>query len=108
VCFYPPLEAYVQLSGEDWARLGAEAERVAHFIGNRAYLRMQNGHCSALETRAAPDGSALYFCTVYERRPQTCRDLERGSSQCEAERLLKGERTEGFAAGTPESPRTLA
>jgi Fe-S-cluster containining protein len=30
-----------------------------------------------------------YFCTIYERRPQICRDLARGSPECEGERALK-------------------
>lgn len=82
----------MRVSGEDWTRLGAEAERVAHFIGHRAYLRMEGGHCAALETRREPDGTPRYFCSIYERRPQVCRDLARGSPGCEAERALKGDR----------------
>lgn len=84
----------MRVSGEDWTRLGDDAERVAHFIGHRAYLRMQEGRCAALETRRAPDGMPRYFCMIYERRPQVCRDLARGSPQCEAERALKGDRPE--------------
>jgi len=42
-CCFSPSETYVRLDGADWARLGPDAERVAHFIGNRAYLRMAGG-----------------------------------------------------------------
>jgi len=92
VCCFSQLETYVRLSGDDWTRLGDEAERVAHFIGHRAYMKMGEGHCAALELRVDDEGAREYFCTVYETRPQICRDLLPGSPQCEAERELKGER----------------
>lgn len=87
----------MRVSGDDWARLGSDAERVAHFIGNRAYLRMLDGRCAALELRTGSGGGLRYFCTVYERRPKVCRDLERESAQCAAELKLKGERILGGA-----------
>ena len=40
VCCHSRLETYVRVTGEDWDRLGADAERVAHFIGNKAYIRL--------------------------------------------------------------------
>lgn len=83
----------MRLTGDDWARLGAEAERVAHFIGNRAYMRMsESGHCAALEVRSTPDGTREFFCTIYEKRPQICRDLARGSPECEGELQSKSGR----------------
>lgn len=84
-CCFSQLPTYVRVTGEDWSRLGAEAERVAHFIGHRAYMRMTAGHCAALALRPAPAGTWEYFCTVYAQRPQVCRDLARGSPACEAE-----------------------
>jgi len=92
VCCFSRLETYVRLSGDDWARLGDETERVAHFIGNRAYLKIHDSYCAALEIRSGDDGQREYFCTIYDRRPQICRDLDRGSPQCEGERALKGDR----------------
>lgn len=94
VCCFSRLDTYVRVTGDDWSRLGEDADRVAHFIGHRAYLRMIDGHCAALaiKTSDADHGAREYFCTVYERRPQACRDLARGSPECEAERTLKGER----------------
>jgi len=92
VCCFSRLDTYVRVSGPDWERLGPDAERVAHFIGHRAYLRMREGRCAALETRTGDDGGAVHFCTIYERRPQVCRDLARGSPGCEAELALKGDR----------------
>ncbi len=93
VCCFSTLPTYVRVSGDDWARLGETAERVAQFIGHRAYMKMSEGHCAALEVRARADGTREHFCTVYERRPQVCRDLARGSSECLGELTAKRERT---------------
>lgn len=99
VCCHSDLPAYVRVTGDDWTRLGDEAERVAHFIGHRAYLRMTGGHCAALAIRPAADdsGATEYFCTIYERRPQICRDLARGSPECAGELATKAARVAGGA-----------
>lgn len=91
VCCFSTLETYVRITGEDWAVLWPESERIAHFIGHRAYMKMEAGHCAALLIRPGNNGPE-YFCTVYERRPAICRELGRGSPECEAERVLKGDR----------------
>ena len=93
VCCHSQLETYVRVSGEDWARLGAAADQHAHFVGHRAYLRMQSGRCAALAVRPNAAGAREFFCTIYERRPQVCRDLARGSPECEGELAAKAERT---------------
>ncbi|WP_245844322.1 YkgJ family cysteine cluster protein [Nibricoccus aquaticus] len=90
VCCFSSLESYVRVSGDDWTRLGDAAERVAHFVGNRAFMLMREGHCAALELRHAEDGAAEFFCSIYEQRPQICRDLARGSPECGGEREMKG------------------
>ena len=95
VCCHSKLDTYVRVTGDDWERLGVGAERVAHFIGHRAYMKMSGGHCAALDVRTAADGAREFFCTVYERRPQVCRDLARGSPECEGELLAKAERVAG-------------
>ena len=92
VCCFSRLPTYVRLSGEDWTRLGDEAERVAHFIGHRAHMKMADGHCAALQLRADATDGQKFFCAVYERRPQVCRDLARGSPECFGEIATKGTR----------------
>jgi uncharacterized protein len=92
VCCFSKLETYVRVSGDDWTRLGDAASRVAHFIGHRAYMKMAGEHCAALELRSMPQGGTEFFCSVYEQRPQVCRDLARGSPQCAGERELKSGR----------------
>jgi len=92
VCCFSRLDTYVRVTGADWTRLGAEAERVACFIGNRAYMKMTDGRCAALRPRRTPGGATEFFCTIYEKRPQACRDLARGSPECEGELAAKTER----------------
>lgn len=92
VCCFSKLASYVRVSGADWDRLGDEAEQVAHFIGHRAYMKMTDSHCEALKPRQTPDGRMEFFCAVYEKRPQVCRDLARGSAACEGELAAKADR----------------
>jgi hypothetical protein len=79
----------VRVTGRDWERLGDDVDVHAHFIGHRAFMRMRAGHCAALEVRKDATGKADFFCSVYDRRPDTCRDLLRGSPQCLAEQDAK-------------------
>lgn len=92
VCCHSQLATFVRVTGEDWARLGPDADWLAHFVGNRAYMQMQEGHCAALIVGRSPGGSPDFFCSIYERRPQICRDLERGSAQCLGELDAKAAR----------------
>ena len=73
------------MTGDDYERLGAAVEELVRFVGNRAYMRLAGGHCAAL--RVEPEG--LFVCTVYETRPDACRNLERASSQCQGELFTK-------------------
>lgn len=72
----------VRVWGDDHARMGDLAETYAHFIGNQCYMRVEGERCAALAVTAA--GS--FTCAIYDVRPRVCRELERGSSRCEAER----------------------
>ncbi len=87
-CCFSRLDTYVQVTGDDYSRLGEHAHDATVFIGNRCYMRMEHGHCASLEV-----SPGHYACRVYEQRPETCRVLERGSPHCEAERHEKAERT---------------
>lgn len=72
------------VTGDDWSRLGDNAERLAVWNNNKAFMRMEHGHCAALVVETQADG-AQFACSIYDQRPQTCRDLARGSPQCEAD-----------------------
>ena len=85
------------MTGDDYERLGDAATRLVVFVGNQAFMRLERaeeaggpvGRCAAL----VPDANeGTYLCSVYERRPEVCRTLERGSPSCEGERTTKGER----------------
>lgn len=89
VCCFSDLPTYVRVTGDDYERLGSHAEELVHFEANKAYMRMSEGHCAALEIHP---GTAQFFCRVYEIRPETCRDLGRGSTACFGEIETKGER----------------
>ncbi|MFO0694942.1 MAG: YkgJ family cysteine cluster protein [Polyangiales bacterium] len=106
-CCFSSLPTYVRVTGDDHERLGEDAESLTHFVGNRCYLRTVEGRCAALRV----DGKAgTFVCTVYERRPSTCRQLERGSPECLGELATKGERprlallSARRGIGTPQSP----
>lgn len=91
-CCFSRSPEFVRVTGADWSRLGEEAARLAQFIGHRAFMRMSGGHCAALDVRATAGGAPDFFCTIYERRPQICRELERGSPQCAGEIAAKSAR----------------
>ncbi len=99
-CCFSRLPDYVRVTGEDYARLGAEADALTHFVGNRCFMKMSGGHCAALRIDGA---RAQFFCSVYETRPETCRALERGSAACSAERYEKSVRAQRAAAETTAS-----
>ena len=85
VCCHSDSEAYVWVTAHDWTRLGSDAARLAHVIGRDAFMRMHDGHCAALEVRRAGDGGVEFFCSVYDRRPEICREMGRGSPECRAD-----------------------
>ena len=92
-CCYSKSSTYVWVRGDDAERLGDEADDLIRSIGNRTYMRMENGHCAALVVRPRADGpGAEFFCSVYEQRPQICHDLDRGSPECQAELTTKAAR----------------
>ncbi len=92
-CCFSQMPTYVRVTGDDYARLGAQAERLVWFDGNRAYMRMQGGHCAALRIVPSVQArSARFVCTAYDVRPAICRDLGRGSPACHGERAKKAER----------------
>jgi Fe-S-cluster containining protein len=80
----------VRVTGDDYERLGPDVDELVNFVGNRAYMRLRDGHCVALRI----DLDGRFVCTVYERRPAACRDLERESPHCAGERFTKAGRAQ--------------
>lgn len=99
VCCFSPSPVYVRVTGDDWKRLGNRADELAHFVGHRAFMRMREGHCAALEVRRDANGALDFFCTIYADRPHVCRALERGSPECEGERASKPAAASAQAGG---------
>lgn len=100
-CCLSDLPTYVRLDGDDHARLGEAVDDVAHWVGNRCYLRMTDGACAQL--RVASSGPR-FTCAVYADRPATCRTLERGSPACLAERATKLGRAHARATAADAPP----
>lgn len=97
-CCFSETERHVRVSGDDYERLGDDAEAWVTWLGNEPYLRLAP---LAPETNGAPEVRACaalrvegsrFLCAIYERRPTTCRELERGSGACAGERATKAER----------------
>ena len=106
-CCFSESERHARVSGDDHERLGDDAERLVVFLGNRAFMRIVRdggvGRCAALVV----DASGTFTCSVYDRRPDVCRELERGSPSCEGERHAKVSRPARLLAmlRTPERDR---
>ncbi len=88
-CCFSTLTTYVSVTGDDYARLGEDAAGLVSWDSNHAYMRLEDGHCAALRVDAI---ERRFVCTMYETRPQVCRDLARGSGACAGERESKEER----------------
>lgn len=88
-CCFSKLADYVRVTGEDYARIGDRVDELTHFVGNRCYMNMLEDHCAALVIDAP---SRQFVCSIYESRPSTCRDLARGSPECQGEIHEKGQR----------------
>jgi Fe-S-cluster containining protein len=88
-CCFSELATFVRVEGLDHARLGERRDELTVFVGNRCHMTMHDGHCAALIIDAA---TRRFVCSVYENRPAVCRELERGSPACRAERHEKSER----------------
>jgi uncharacterized protein len=94
-CCFSESPRHARVTGDDYERLGdADAARFVEFIGNQAFMRIEGAEgtrrCSALVVDPA---SGAFLCSVYERRPAVCRELERGSGACAGERDAKLGRT---------------
>jgi Fe-S-cluster containining protein len=96
-CFFDD-DRYVELWTVDQERLGASLHHVAVERDGRLFLRTLERHCASLrvtQTRSAEVTDELSFtCAIYDRRPDACRALARGSRACiearRAQQRLRG------------------
>lgn len=87
ICCAATTPRHARVTGDDWSRLGDDAERCTEWIANQAFMRIEGGRCVALAL--TPEGR--FACAIYDRRPAVCRELEPGSPACEAEIVRKAE-----------------
>jgi Fe-S-cluster containining protein len=88
-CCFSELATYVPVVGTDHARLGDQVDQLTVFDGHRCHMRMHDGHCAALVVDVT---SQSLVCSIYEARPDVCRELERGGPACRGELHEKRER----------------
>lgn len=88
-CCFSTLPEYVRVFGVDWDRMDDAARERTEFIGNRCYMKIEDGRCAALVLDPA---GRRFLCSIYEMRPDACRALERGSGACRGELHEKSER----------------
>ena len=92
ICCFAKSGTYVRVTEADWLRLGDAAEHMARRVGGQAYMRMADGHCAAMHITTSRGEPPSFFCELYERRPQVCRDLKRGGPACQTELRSKAEK----------------
>jgi Fe-S-cluster containining protein len=103
-CCFSESPRHARVTGDDYARLGEDAERLVTWLENEAFMRLVPivsatvastpvpagpRRCAALQLHPARGG---FSCSVYEQRPEVCRELERGSGGCRGEIAAKGDR----------------
>lgn len=88
-CCFSGLPEYVRVFGCDLDRMDERAQALTEFIGNRCYMRIEDGRCAAL---AIDPATKRFLCSIYEARPDCCRGLEQGSGACRGELHAKRER----------------
>jgi Fe-S-cluster containining protein len=87
-CCFSTLPEYIRVFGIDYDRMDDKARAYTHFIGNRCFMQIEDGHCAALRIEA----SGRFVCSIYPMRPDVCRSLDRGSGMCAGELAEKRER----------------
>jgi len=88
-CCFSELPEYVRVFGVDTDRMDQRAMGFTTFLGNKLFMRMEEGRCTAL---AIDPDARTFSCSIYEMRPDVCRSLARGSGACKADFELKSER----------------
>jgi Fe-S-cluster containining protein len=68
---------YAMVLEEDSERFLPEDHALTHWTAGRCFMRVVDGHCAALQQI-----EGMSWCTIYERRPQGCRDAARGGPDC--------------------------
>lgn len=110
-CCFSESERHARVTGDDYERLGDDAVDLVVFLEHRAYMRLAPvtseptpRACAAL---VVDPKTKTFLCKVYERRPEICRVLERGSPSCGGELDTKRDRPKrALAILSGSIPRT--
>ncbi len=99
-CCFSLGRGYIALFAVDLERFEPEdREDLVQEVAGRPCMRMIDGRCAAL--RVDPTES-LFVCAIYGRRPDVCRSLVRGSSDCLVHRSEKLVRAREFCEALRE------
>lgn len=99
-CCFSGGRGYLALFAVDLARLEPGDRRdLVEEVAGRLCMRMTDGRCAAL--RVDPVESR-FVCAIYGRRPDVCRSLVRGSSDCFVHRTEKLVRAQEFCEALRE------
>lgn len=77
----------------DWDRMDTRAQSFTSRLDNRRFMRIDDGRCAALLVDVE---RGTFACGIYEKRPDVCRSLDRGTSICVDERRAKAGRPEAL------------
>jgi hypothetical protein len=93
-CCFSESPRHVRVFGIDHERLGDDAERLLEHLENQSFMRLVElapgvRACAAL---AIDPKRGTFACSIYEKRPDVCRSLDRGTGLCAAERHAKADR----------------
>ncbi|EYF04929.1 YkgJ family cysteine cluster protein [Chondromyces apiculatus] len=88
-CCFSTLPEYIRVFGIDHERMDDTAQALTHFVGNRCFMKIEDGHCAALRLDPV---EGRFLCSIYAMRPDCCRALDRGSGACRGELHEKRER----------------
>ena len=93
-CCFSDSPRHARVTGDDHQRLGDDGEALVAWIGNETFMKIEPvtasmHRCIALTIDPA---TGTFACSIYERRPQVCRDLLQGSGGCRGELAAKAER----------------
>ena len=82
-CCWSREPGYIPLFGVDLARLGERAGELTEVVAGQHGMRFVGGRCIALRQEGA---TRIFACAIHAARPDACRWLEPGSSNCRAAR----------------------
>ncbi len=98
VCCFSKSGTYVRVSEDDLERLGEDADNWVRHVGGKVYMKMEDGHCAALQITTHRGRLPQLACAIYGKRPRVCRDLTQGRGHCKTELHSKAAMVAAYVA----------